>query len=74
MSIKEIHELPAQVFGGSGWRDALNEVESEGRGVKVDDIACSIQKSGGKKKLDHSQKIPNLARTEGEIVAEMLSG
>ena len=32
MRIKESHELTAQVFGGGGRRDTLNEVEIESRG------------------------------------------
>ena len=69
MSIKEYHELPAQVFGGGGGGDALNEVGSESRGVKLDETTCSIQKGDGKKKLDHGHTFPNFSGTKGVDVA-----
>ena len=50
--------MPDQVFGGGGRGDALDEVESKSRGLKLDDISCSIQKEDGKKKLNHCHKFP----------------
>ena len=56
MSIKDSHELPDQVFGGVGIGDAIDEVGSKSRGVKLNDISCSIQKKDGKKKLNYCHK------------------
>ena len=49
MSIKDSREFPAQVFGGGGRGDALDEFGSSNRGVKLDDIAYSIQEGVAKR-------------------------
>ena len=73
MIIKEIHELPDQVFGGGRWRDALKEFGNNCRVVKLDDTAYIIQRGDGKKSWTITTYFTNLAGTEGVVVVYMLS-
>ena len=60
--LKNGDQVPAEVFGGGGGGDGLQEVVGEGRGCKVHHMACSVQSGDSKQVLNHCHKLPKLFR------------